>query len=85
MAINEDLQQLTVRGNRTVRVTAPPPPPGFSASRSFSPPSVETGGEVMVTINVSGYGAFGRVVETLPGGFAYVSTQPWTRPALPAW
>ena len=27
-----------------------------------------------MTINVSGYGDFGSVEETLPGGFAYVSS-----------
>ncbi len=45
-----------------------------SASRSFSPASVAPGGEVVVTITVSNYGGFGRVAETLPAGFAYVST-----------
>ena len=32
------------------------------------------GGQVEVTIDVSGYGASGTVMETLPGGFTYVST-----------
>ena len=42
--------------------------------RSLSPASVELGGEVVVTIDVGGYGAFGRAVETLPSGFIYVSS-----------
>ena len=42
------------------------------ASRSFSPPSVAPGGEVEVTVTVGGYGAGGRVEETLPAGFSYV-------------
>ena len=71
---DEDDMTADVGGSTTVTVTAPPPPAGFSASRSFSPASVETGEEVVVTINVDGYGAFGRVVETLPSGFAYVSS-----------
>jgi hypothetical protein len=47
--------------------------PAAAASRSFSP-AVETGEEVVVTINVSGYGASGTVAETLPSGFAYVDS-----------
>ena len=45
-----------------------------SASRSFSADTVAPGGEVEVEINVSGLGAFGGVIETLPEGFALVST-----------
>ena len=45
-----------------------------SATRSFSPPSVDAGGPVEVTITAAGYGAFGAVVETLPAGFDYVSS-----------
>ena len=43
-----------------------------NASRSFSPPSVAPGGELEVTVTVGGYGAGGRVEETLPAGFSYV-------------
>ena len=43
-----------------------------SASRSFSPPSVARGSELEVTVTVGGYGAGGRVEETLPAGFSYV-------------
>jgi hypothetical protein len=35
---------------------------------------VDAGGEVTVTITAEGYGAFGDVVETLPAGFTYLSS-----------
>ena len=44
------------------------------ASRSFSPPSVALGGEVVVTVEVANYGQAGGVTETLPAGFIYVSS-----------
>ena len=49
-------------------------PSTWSAVRSFSPASVDPGGQVVVTITATGYGAFGGVVETLPPGFSYVSS-----------
>ena len=45
-----------------------------SASRSFDTASVAAGGEVVVTIAAANYGSFGRVTETLPAGFSYVSS-----------
>ena len=54
--------------------TAAGTPATWGAIRSFSPPSVAPGGEVVVTITATGYGAFGGVVETLPPGFSYVSS-----------
>ena len=42
-----------------------------SAIRAFSSAYVEPGGPLEVTLTVSGYGAFGDVVETLPEGFTY--------------
>ncbi len=52
-----------------------PTPGGPSASRSISPSSVEAGGEVTVTIRATNYGAQGGgITETLPAGFAYVSS-----------
>ena len=59
-----------VGGDTSVTVQAPPGP----ASRSFSPSPVNPGGTLTVTITASGYGAFGRVTETLPDGFTYVSS-----------
>ena len=45
---------------------------GASASRSFDNATVGPGEEVEVTIQASGYGFGGQVVETLPDGFTYV-------------
>ena len=45
-----------------------------SASRSFSADPVAPGDEVVVTITASGFGFGGRIVETLPQGFGYVSS-----------
>ena len=50
-------------------------PATWWALRSLSPESVDTGGEVEVTITAAGYGALGgQVVETLPDGFSYVGS-----------
>ena len=45
-----------------------------SAERAFSAASVPAGGELVVTIEVSGLGSAGQVVETLPEGFNYLSS-----------
>ena len=45
-----------------------------SATRSFSPATVAPGGQVTVTIGATNYGQAGGVTETLPTGFAYVSS-----------
>ena len=60
---------VVVDGPTTVTVVAAPAP---AAARSFSPASVDPGGDVVVTIVVSGYGDSGSVEETLPAGFSYV-------------
>ena len=59
----------------TVEAAAPPPTGDMAmAGRSISPATVDTGGEVEVTIQASGYGfGAGQVVETLPAGFSYVN------------
>ena len=57
-----------------VIVTVGGAPATMRATRSFPPPSAAPGGVVVVTITASGYGGFGRVVETLPPGFSYVSS-----------
>ena len=56
-------------------VTVEQPSTSVSASRSFDTTgSVTAGGELDVTIDISGvYGGIGQVVETLPAGFSYVS------------
>ena len=45
-----------------------------SATRSFDSASVAPGREVVVTITAADYGQAGGVTETLPAGFAYVSS-----------
>jgi len=47
---------------------------GASATRSFDQSTVAPGGPLVVTIAAAGYGSFGAVVETLPEGFAFVSS-----------
>ena len=47
---------------------------GPSAIRSFDKTTVEPGENVMVTIQAADYGLAGGVTETLPTGFAYVSS-----------
>ena len=45
-----------------------------SAVRSFSAATVAPGGRLEVSIVAEGYGAIGQVVETLPEGFTYQSS-----------
>ena len=47
---------------------------GPRATRSFSPTTVAPGGQVVVTITAADYGNFGRVTETLPPDFDYVTS-----------
>ena len=71
MLRDSDRANHPVGGATGVTVTAPAGP---SATRSFNPASVAPGGTVTVTIQVANYGGIGRVTETLPAGFAYVSS-----------
>ena len=48
--------------------------PTAGATRSFSTSAVAPGGQLVVTITATGYGAFGGVAETVPSGFSYVSS-----------
>ena len=45
-----------------------------TAVRSFAPPLVAPGELLEVSVSAEGYGAFGQVVETLPEGFVYLSS-----------
>jgi hypothetical protein len=45
-----------------------------TAHRYFSSSTVPAGGELVVTVTARGYGRFGQVVETLPAGFTYMSS-----------
>ena len=47
-------------------------PAGLHATRSFSPDTAPLGGNVQVTVNATGYGGVGEVVETLVG-YTYVN------------
>ena len=62
----------TIGGSSTITVEGAGP----TASRSFSPPSVSKGGNLEVTITAGNYGFGGQIVETLPSGFEYVSSDP---------
>ena len=55
--------------------------PTHSATRSFAPATVAPGGNVTVTIDVNGFGDFGRVTETLPSGFTFVSSSATANPS----
>ena len=53
---------------------APADATSHRAERSFSATWVLPGVQLDVTIRATGYGAFGQVVETLPTGFSFVSS-----------
>ena len=59
----------------TSTATQPPVAGGAArATRSFDPASVAPGGEVVVTITHADAGPLGRITESLPAGFKYVSS-----------
>ena len=60
-----------VAGASSVEVTGPKGP---EANRSISRSSVDSGGQVTITITTLDYGAAGTVMETLPEGFSYASS-----------
>ena len=65
---DSDKEDHDVGGDSSVTVLGP------RATRSFSPMSVRPSRQVAVTITALDYGSFGRVTETLPTGFRYVSS-----------
>ena len=71
---DDDRDDHDVGGPASVTVTAGSATSGASASRSFDTASVAPGGTVTVTIAAANYGSFGRVTETLPDEFSYVSS-----------
>ena len=71
--IDSDRMSHTIGGSSSITVEAAP---GATASRSFSPTSVSAGGTLEVTITAATYGFGGQIVETLPSGFDYVSSDP---------
>ena len=68
------VRAVSAAGDSPWSATASGTPATWGGMRSFSPPSAAPGGVVVVTITASGYGGSGRVVETLPPGFSYVSS-----------
>ena len=69
-----DRNDHNVGGATSVTVNTPPAGATPSASRSFDSASVDPGGQVVVTIAASDYGAAGGVTEMLPAGFSYVNS-----------
>ena len=66
-----DKTQVSISGASSVE--AQQAPSGVRATRSFSPSSLPTGGgEVSVTISITGNYVIGAFTETLPAGFSYV-------------
>ena len=68
-----DLDKVTldITGDDSVTVSAAVP---ATADRSFGAAFAEPEGEIAVTIAAAGYGPAAQIVETLPEGFTYVST-----------
>ena len=72
---DSDRMDTPVGGDTRVTVEAVAVEPSSAvATRSFDTASVAAGGEVVVTIEATGYGSLGAVTETLPAGFSYVSS-----------
>jgi len=67
---DEDLNEYTVGGDTGITVASAD---GASATRTLQA-SVLEGSDFPVSIEASGCGVFGQVVETLPAGFSYVGT-----------
>ena len=61
-------------GLASILHTSPVAAAEHSATRRFSQSWALSGGELVVTITAERYGGLGRVVETLPAGFTYVSS-----------
>ena len=68
------LRAVNAAGSGSWSAAAAGTPSTWGATRSFSQTYVEPGGEVLVTINATGYGLYGHVVETLPPGFGYAGS-----------
>ena len=62
---------LAVGGDTSVEVTGGAGP---EAERTFLAVSADSGGSLSVSVSASGYGAAASIMETLPGGFSYVSS-----------
>ena len=67
------LRAVHVTGEGPWSATAAGMPATWGATRSYSRLHVGPGSAVVVAVTASGYGASGRIVETVPPGFSYVS------------
>ena len=63
-----------VGGDSSITVEAGPVVTPARATRSFSDSTVEAGDQVVVSITATEYGLGGLVIEILPAGFSYVSS-----------
>ena len=70
---------MTVGGPSSVTVSSPPAQQTASATRSFSPSEVESGGTLIVTIRVDDYGGIGQLTEEFPADFTFESSPEGTR------
>ena len=70
---------VTVTGPPAVTVSSPPAQQTASATRSFSPSEVESGGTLTVTIAVADYGGIGQLTEMFPADFTFESSPEGTR------
>ena len=70
-----------VSGPSSVTVSSPPAQPTASATRSFSPSEVESGGTLTVTIRVADYGGIGQLTEEFPGDFTFEGSSPAVTPS----
>ena len=68
-----------VSGPSSVTVLSPPAQETASATRSFSPSEVASGGPLTVTIAVDAYGGIGQLTETFPADFTFESSPEGTR------
>ena len=67
------LRAVKVTGEGPWSATGVGTPATWGATRSYSRVNVAPGSGVVVAVTASGYGTSGRIVETLPPGFSYVS------------
>ena len=65
---------VTVGGPSSVTVLSPPAQQTASATRSFSPSEVASGGTLTVRITVAGYGGIGQLTEEFPDDFTFESS-----------
>ena len=72
-------EEVVVSGLSSVTVLSPPAQQTASATRSFSPSEVASGGTLTVTIRVADYGGIGQLTEEFPDDFTFESSPEGTR------